>query len=105
LAHSRVFTQSRRKEGPYLRRLFSEHLFVSKGLFEASQLTGEKKPAFGSVDETLAVRLVLAGVCRLHFGNRAALCRCKKQHMHPIHPARRALCSGSTKVCLVKTGQ
>jgi len=51
---------------------------ISKGLFEAPQLTGEKKPPFGSVDEALAVLLVVAGFCQLLFGNRAALGRCKK---------------------------
>ena len=60
---------------------FSERFFapvVSKGLFEASQLTGEKKPAFGSGDEALAVLVVAVGFCQFFFGNRATLGRCKE---------------------------
>jgi hypothetical protein len=60
---------------------FSEHLFesvISKGLFDTPQLTGEKKPAFGSVDEALAVPLIVPGLCQFPFSNCAALGRCKK---------------------------
>ena len=50
-------------------------LVISKGLFKAPQLTGEKKPALGSGDEAPVVPLVPAGFCQLLFGNRAALGR------------------------------
>jgi hypothetical protein len=69
---------------------------MSKGLFKAPQLTGEKKPTFGSVDEALAGLLVVAGFCELLFGNRAALGRCKKYHATPI-PCEAQFVTGSTK--------
>jgi hypothetical protein len=56
---------------------------ILEGFFETPQLTSEKKPAFGSVDETLVVPLVATGFRQLLFGNRAALGGCKKQHTHP----------------------
>jgi hypothetical protein len=50
-----------------------------EGLFDAPQLTGQKKPTFGSRDEAPAVPLVAVGLCQFLFGQRAALGRCKKQ--------------------------
>jgi hypothetical protein len=60
-------------------RLFG--LVISKSLFEAPQLTGEKKPALGSGDEAPAVPLVPADFYKLLFGNHAALGR-RKKHVH-----------------------
>jgi hypothetical protein len=64
---------------------------MSKGLFEASQLTGEKKPAFGSGDEALAVPVVAVGFFQLLFGNCAAVGRCRQHAALRISEA--AVCS------------
>jgi hypothetical protein len=55
-------------------------LVISKRLFEASQLTGDEEPAFGSIGEAPAVPLVAAGFRQLLFGNGAALGRRNEKH-------------------------
>jgi hypothetical protein len=61
-------------------RLFDRVVF--KGPFDAPQLTGEKKPAFGSGGEAPAVPLIATRLCQVFFGYRAALGRVK-EHAAP----------------------
>ena len=89
-------------ERPTSQNVFS--ILHFQGPFETPQLTSEKKPAFGSGDEALAVPFVSVGFCQLLFGNRAALSRCKKHS--PSRSLRKALfVVGGTKGSLFQKEQ
>src|SRR3954452_20044274 len=78
---------------------------ISKRLFEAPQLIGEKKPAFGSIGEAPEVPLVAAGFRQLLFGNRAALSRRNEKHVPSRSLRVCAAIAGSPKMSLSKKEQ